>query len=170
MKNRVTLCWMGTAPAPPWPAGEVVQFETEARLAVVQAGIVRASRTTAGAALCWDAALGAPDAARIEALLDGPGDVWHAGLRLGTGGLPGIIDFIHPTWMHNRDPDPGIEATSWRLSLSACLIRTEVLRQLGGPHPAFQSLAAAGLELGHRYLRRGAFVRRVPDLVPKAGS
>src|SRR5690606_19496665 len=74
------------------------------------------------------------------------------------------------TWMHNRDPDPGIEATSWRLSLRACLIRTEVLRQLGGPHPAFRSLDVASLELGHRYLRRGAFVRHVPDLAPDVGS
>lgn len=152
-----------------WSLGRV--FFASPTAQSVQASIEQMLRVPpAGAVLLWDVTLGAPDAAPIAALLESPGDVWHAGLRLGTGGLPGVIDFIHPTWMLNRDPDPGIEATSWRLSLRASLIRTEVLRQLGGPCPTFRSLDAAGLELGHRYIRRGAFVRHVPDLVPEGAA
>lgn len=115
--------------------------------------------------LFWDPALGLPDQDLILALLAQPADVWHAGLKLGLAGMPGLMDFVAPTWMLNRDPDPGIEATSWRLSLRACLVRTSVLHQLGGPDPGFETLAGAGLELGYRYIRRGAFVRHVPALI-----
>jgi glycosyltransferase involved in cell wall biosynthesis len=113
--------------------------------------------------LFWDSALGAPEPELLQALLAAPADVWHAGLNLGLQGLPEWIDFVSPTWMLNRDPD--IQASSWRLSLRACLIRTEVLHQLGGPSPHYQSLAGAGLDLGLRYIRRGAFVQHVPGLV-----
>ena len=56
--------------------------------------------------LFWDAQLGLPDADQILEILSRPGDVWHAGLRLGMAGLPGMIDFVSPTWMLNRDPEP----------------------------------------------------------------
>ncbi|MFQ5568395.1 MAG: glycosyltransferase family 2 protein [Rhodothermales bacterium] len=118
--------------------------------------------------LFWDSRFGIPDIKRIQKALVLPGHLWHAGLRLRMQGKPGIIDFVHPTWMLNRDPDPDIEATSWRLSLRACLIRTEVLRQMGGPRPAFRSLDGAALEMGHRYISRGVFMRHVPWLVPDA--
>lgn len=98
-------------------------------------------------------------------LIKSKDDVFHAGLLLGLGGKPDFLNFVSPTWMLNRDPDPDIEATSWRLSLRACLIRTEVLRQLGGPLAGFDDLDAAGLELGLRYIRHGVFMRHCPQLV-----
>ena len=67
--------------------------------------------------------------------------------------------------MLNKDPEPTIEATSWRISLDACLISTEVLRQLGGISPEFETLEGAALEMGHRYITRGAIVRHVPNLI-----
>ena len=82
------------------------------------------------------------------------------------GGSPGLLDFVNPTWMLNRDPDPSIEATSWRLSLRACLVRTEVLRQMGSVQTGFRTLEAAALEMGHGYISRGVFTRYVPWLVP----
>ena len=91
--------------------------------------------------------------------------MFHAGLALGIGGLPRLIDFVAPTWMLNRDPDATIEATSWRLSLAACLVRTDALRQLGGVSAEFLTIAGSGLELGHRLVSRGAFVRHVPSLL-----
>lgn len=121
--------------------------------------------TEADTCLFWDPALGLPDQDLILSLLAQPADVWHAGLTLGLAGMPGLIDYVAPTWMLNRDPDPGIEATSWRLSLRACLVRTSVLRQLGGPDPGFKTLDGAGLELGYRYIRCGAFMRHVPALI-----
>jgi glycosyltransferase involved in cell wall biosynthesis len=117
------------------------------------------------AVLFWDASLGSPNPTVLQERLASPMDCWHAGLRLGLGGLPGILDFIAPTWMLSCDPPPDIEATSWRLSLRACLVRMEALRQLGGPRPEFQTLAAAGLEMGHRWIRGGAFLRHWPTLV-----
>jgi GT2 family glycosyltransferase len=118
--------------------------------------------------LFWDAELGDPDPVMIESVLERPGDLWHAGLRLGMGGLPGAIDFIVPTWMLNRDPNPDIEATSWRISLRACLVRRAVLEQMGFIWPEFQTLAAAALEWGHRCISQGVIVRHVPALVATA--
>lgn len=115
--------------------------------------------------LLWDARLGIPNQATLERLLAGPGDAWHAGLRLGLAGCPAVMDFIHPIWMLNRDPDPNIEASSWRLSLRACLLRRAVIDQLDGPDRTFESLAGASLEIGHRYLSSGVIVRHVPSLV-----
>lgn len=168
MSRRVDLVWIGSAAPPAWPLGPVIRAgETPAELH-------RATRdtlsTTAEAVLFWGSRLEAPDAKAVEQALDRPGDVWHAGLRLGMRGLPSAIDFVAPTWMLNCDPDPGIEATSWRLSLEACLARTEVVRNLGGVRPEFETLAGAGLELGHRWVRRGALVRSLPSLLPRLES
>jgi glycosyltransferase involved in cell wall biosynthesis len=125
--------------------------------------LLRASDSAA--VLFWDAALGSPNPAILQQRIASPLDCWHAGLRLGLGGLPGILDLISPTWMLSCDPPSDLEATSWRLSLRACLVRMETLRQLGGPRPEFQTLAAAGLEMGHRWIRGGAFLRHVPLLL-----
>ena len=105
----------------------------------------------------------APDAATMEEALPRPGDVWHAGIRLGMGGLPTTLDFVAPNWMLNCDPSPAIEATSWRLRWS-CLVRTEVLAPPGRRETGkFTSpLAAAGLELGHRWIMPGALMRHAP--------
>lgn len=116
--------------------------------------------------LFWDASFSAPDEARVLAIVKTPGDVWHAGLALGMGGLPRAIHYVDPVWSFNRDPDPERAATSWRLSLRACLIRAAVWERLGGIDPNFETLAGAALEMGHRYILRGAFIRHIPDLLP----
>jgi len=148
-----------------WPMGEVVICSPSS--AVISAAIQRhLSITNADALLLWDSRFPLPPTELVEQLLSSPSDAWHAGLKLGLSGKPEIIDTVSPTWMLNRDPDPGIEATCWRLSLRACLFRTEVLQQLGGPDPVFDSLDCAGLELGLRCVRAGVFMRHVPDLLP----
>jgi len=118
--------------------------------------------------LFWDGALPPPEAERVAQAFALPGDLWHCGLKLGMRGLPGAIDFVAPTWMLNRDPDPSLEATSWRLTLRACLMRSEVLRRMGRIDPAFLTLEGASLELGHRYIRRGVLMRHVPWLLPES--
>jgi glycosyltransferase involved in cell wall biosynthesis len=75
------------------------------------------------------------------------------------------VDFVQPTWMFNCDPPPEIEATSWRVSLRACLVRTEVLRHMGFLRPEFSTLEAAALEWSHRLLARGVLMRHVPALI-----
>lgn len=149
----------------PWELGEVLTCQpTPAAIN----GILSDNFSTipSDAWLFWDPDLGAPNQSFLMELLDSTADCWHAGLALGLGGKPEMIDFISPTWMLNRDPDKSIEATSWRLTLRACLVRTEVLRQLGGIRVEFESLEAAGLEMGLRFIRQGAFLRYVPELVP----
>ncbi|MEM9553861.1 MAG: glycosyltransferase family 2 protein [Acidobacteriota bacterium] len=118
--------------------------------------------------LLWDPRLGPPPAEIARAVVDTPGDVWHAGLVLGQGGRPRTIDPVHPTWMLTADPFVDRPATSWRLTLRACLVRASVWRQLGGPRAEYRALDAAALELGHRWLWAGALVRHQPDLVDAA--
>jgi len=85
---------------------------------------------------------------------------------MGLSGKPEMLNYVNPTWMLNRDPDPNKTATSWRLSLRACLFRTEVLRQIGTLEPGFETLEGAGLELGYRCIRAGVFIRYIPELLP----
>jgi len=164
MRSVALICLDPSNQIPGWTLGE--QFACAPTPGGLSSCLeAHRQSTEADACLFWDPALGLPDQDLILALLAQPADVWHAGLKLGLAGMPGLIDYVAPTWMLNRDPDPGIEATSWRLSLRACLVRTSVLRQLDGPDPGFETLAGAGLELGYRYIRRGAFVRHVPALI-----
>ena len=47
-----------------------------------------------------------------------------------------------------------------------CLVRAEVLSVLGGLDASFDTLAGAALEAGHRWIRHGALMAYVPDLLP----
>ncbi len=125
---------------------------------------------TADAVLCLAAGLPLPPRDLLDRLLAGPADVWHGGLRLGLEGQPVVLDHVAPLWMLNAPLDPDVEATSWRLSLRAALVRRGVLDQLGGPDAGFASLTGAGLDLGMRWIRAGALVRHVPDLVPTGAT
>jgi glycosyltransferase involved in cell wall biosynthesis len=167
MTAPVDLVWLGPSEdAPPWLRGSVsIAGSSPVGVAGAQDRLF-VSESSSPWILFWAPSAGrVPDADILDRLLGQPGDVFHAGLALGTGGLPGFIDFVAPTWMLNRDPDATIEATSWRLSLAACLARTDALRQLGGLRPDFLSMTGAALELGHRLVSRGAFVRHVPSLL-----
>lgn len=160
MSSETTLVWIGGGEPPPWPSGKTLRAEpTPASVAECVARELPGS--AAGAWLFWASALGPPDAERVAEALTRPGDLWHAGLRLGMSGLPATIDHVAPTWMLNRDPDPSIEATSWRVSLDACLVRSEVLRRTGGVRPEFQTLDGAALEFGHRCVTSGVLTRHL---------
>ncbi len=115
--------------------------------------------------LFWSDRVQGPPETLINKLLDQKIDVWHAGLKLGMQGLPAAIDYVAPTWMLNCDPAPNIEATSWRLSLDACLVRTEVIRKMGWLRPGFKTLEAAMLEMGHRWISNGVMMRHVPEFL-----
>lgn len=163
---RIDLYWIETVPdppPPPWSLGRVFPVGDRPRDI---AGALSVREPGAECVLLWDAALGPPDEANVSAVAAMPGDVWHAGLALGMAGLPHTIDFVDPVWRFNRDPDPHVVATSWRLSLRACLARSVVLERLGGPDPHFETLAAASLEMGHRWIYAGALMRHVSGLIP----
>ncbi len=167
MSAGITLVWIGGGEPPPWPKGPTLRSEASPS-ALAETIERELPRSQTEAWLFWDRRLGAPDPARAEKALSRPGDLWHAGLRLGMAGLPRGIDHVAPTWMLNRDPDPSIEATSWRVSMGACLVRSDVLRRLGGLRPEFRTLAASGLEFGHRAIGSGALARHLPWLIGDA--
>src|ERR1700738_1589305 len=155
MNSRVNLIWLGKAEnLPHWPLGDVWARESTPT-ALHRLMEHRLPASEAESWLFWDGTLEIPSAEKVQQVLGLPGDLWHAGLRLGLGGTPGLIDFIYPTWMLNSDPDSDIEATSWRISLRACLVKTEVLQQIGGVYPEFRTLEGAALELGHRFVMNG---------------
>jgi hypothetical protein len=165
---HVDLIWLQApgASIPAWPLGRVWPAVADPHsLAAALVG----REPGADCLLFWDAALGAPDESRVLAAAAMPGDVWHAGLSLGMKGLPRMIDEVDPVWRLNRDPDPAVPAMSWRLSLRAFLARAAVLERLGGPDPHFETLTGASLELGHRWVRRGALLRHVAGLLPAGG-
>jgi glycosyltransferase involved in cell wall biosynthesis len=161
---KVNLILIGNRENPvQWELGEV--YSLDAHPEAIQ-DVLEKHLPESEAWLFWGADFTLPEAEYLLSLLAQGADVWHAGLKLGTGGLPDFLDFVFPTWMLNCDPDPEIEATSWRISLRCCLVRTEVLRQMGGPLTGFSTLDAAALEMGYRYICHGVFVRYVPDLLP----
>ena len=147
-----------------WSLGNILGLpDTPQKLAPVLDAWIQTTASDYG--LFWDMRLGLPDPEVIQRTIRLPGDIWHAGLRLGTGKSSRIIDFIAPTWMFNSNSDPLMESTSFRLSFQACLLKTDILRQLGGPNPAFQTLLGAALEMGHRFLYAGVIMRHIPWLV-----
>ncbi len=147
-----------------WPFGRkwVCDFSLSSLNQIAQQNRVSSG---ADAFLFWSLDFSILDPKRCLLLLKQPIDVWHTGLLLGMRGLPGAIDFVQPTWMLNRDPEGNKVVTSWRLSLRACLIRTEVIRKMGWLRPEFKTLEAATLELGHRWISRGVLMRHVPELI-----
>ncbi|MGB5572595.1 MAG: glycosyltransferase family 2 protein, partial [Thermoanaerobaculia bacterium] len=161
---RIDLLWLGSTECPEWGLGaaEACRAEPSAVAAAVD-DVVEKGRSEA--VLMWDSELELPDPEKISRAVERPGDLWHAGLALGMGGLPGLLDYVSPTWMLSADPSIEREATSWRVSMRACLIRSEVVRQLGGPEGDFDSIAGCSLELGHRYALSGALPRHLPWLI-----
>jgi GT2 family glycosyltransferase len=169
MRDRIDLLLVGPAAERDvaWSAGAVLRGAGSPRELAATVAAWR-DATTAEALLMWDPRLGAPDAALAASLVAGRGDIWHAGLRLGTQNQPALIDFVAPNWMFNCDPPADIEATSWRASIAACLVRTAVVRQLGLPCDDFETLPGAMLEWALRWITRGALIRHVPGLVAGA--
>jgi glycosyltransferase involved in cell wall biosynthesis len=147
----------------PWPLGKVWTIKKTPQ--AIYDLLREQSFDDSEAWLFWDSELGQPDPDKVLAALRSPGDVWHGGLRLGMSGCPHMMDFVRPAWLLNLDPDPAVEATSWRLSLRACLIRAGVLRQMGSVNPNFETLDAASLEMGYRYVTSGVLVRYFPSLL-----
>lgn len=154
-------CWGETVA---WSDGAVHVLPDGVRAAAPALDDVLA-RTDAPWLLLWDPLLGDPPADVVAELVRERADAWHAGLALGLAGLPDEDDYVHPTWPLTCDPDPDQEGVSWRTSLAALLVRTEVLRALGGLDPAFEGATGAGLELGRRLVVRGAVPFHTPRLV-----
>lgn len=169
MDDVVDLLTWGSAP--PWSAGTAVELPSAPAAA---AAAVR-RHLDGGAAgrwlLFWDPVLGAPPSEVVARLIAGRvGDAWHGGLDLGMAGLPEEHDYIHPSHPFVLDPERDVEATCWRLSFAAALIRTEAYEAVGGIDPAFHGATGAGLAFGRRLIERGGVIRSCPGLVPAPGA
>ena len=123
--------------------------------------------TSATHVLLWDEKIPMIAENLIRELSKSVVDVYHSGLNLGTHDAFELINYIKPTWMLNKNPDPTIEASSWRVSLRAALVRVDLLRELGVPYQNFSGIDAAGIEIGYRWIMGGAIVRNTPNLLPK---
>lgn len=151
---------------PIWKLGVVTQIEDDIKSLSVTIS-ERITNSTAPHILFWDAKIPLPSDDLIQKLSKSVVDVHHAGLLLGTAGAPGVINYVHPTWMLNLDPDPKIEATSWRFSFRAALVRTDVFVQLGLPDIQYSSIDSGGIDIGYKWITRGVFMRHTPALLPE---
>lgn len=126
-----------------------------------------ALETAADWVVFWDYALGEPNTGLIQELIKRPVDVFHAGLRLGTRGLPDVLNYVHPTWMYNADGDNEITHGNFRMSFSACIIKTEVLKKIGLPSTDYSSLEMAAIAYGYNVLKQGGIIRYHSELLAK---
>ena len=124
-----------------------------------------ASNVGADAVLIWDVDLDLPDPDLLGRLLRGPCHVWHAGLALGQAGRPIEWNACHGRAMFSCDVDPDIESTSWKVTARALLVRNEVLDELDGFDPSFDTTSGAALDAGLRWIQHGALMRHVPGLL-----
>lgn len=166
MSNHIDLISLGSSPGSArWPLGEILQAHLDPA-SLSQLVNHHLPLTEAEALLFWDHTNGDPDPDLVQTALNSRGDLWHSGLQMGMSGLPRMIDHVSPTWMLNLDVPAQRESSSWRLSLRALLVKVEAIRHLGFIHSAFRTVEGAGLELGHRYITRGAIPRHLPWLCP----
>lgn len=158
-----------------WPSssGEIPHWPYEKRMlphAVFHAAETLrawAAQTEAEYALIWDQGLGAPSLDICLELLQKPGEVHHAGLLLGQGMQPNILEKVKPIGLLNQDVPAGIASDSWRLSLRVCLVKTEIIRTVGVFRADFDHVDMAGLEWGYRMFRAGALMRHDPAWAPR---
>lgn len=127
------------------------------------------SRTDAEYLFFWGGGLKFPAEELIKRAVSLPGDLWHCGLNLSAGTFK-LFDLVKPAWMLNLDAEKNIGSSSYKLSLGACIIKKEVIRQLGFIDPRFDTLEAASLELGYRYMAYGVFVKYEPRLADELNS
>lgn len=164
MSSRIDLVCINKASHVEWAAGAVCEITKDvADLCSIIDDIK--GKTNAEWVLFWDYTNGQPDTPLINELSGRPVDVFHAGLKLGTKGLPDVLNYVHPAWMYNIDGSEDVVHTNFRLSFSACMIRVSVLRQLGAPTPNYRSWEMMGVSYGYEVLRSGGVIRYQPEMI-----
>jgi len=112
----------------------------------------------------WDFKNGAPDTSVIQILSGRNVDVFHAGLKMGMKGLPKLMNYVDPIWMYNIDCSENIEHTSFRMNISACMIKTDALKKISIP-ACYNNVAMFSIAIGYRLIKSGAIMRYAPDLL-----
>lgn len=166
MSNRVDLIYFSTNTSVNWQLGNSYHSGLSVH-ELHNTSDKLVSETTAEWVVLWDYTLGEPDKQLIHELTTKPVDVFHAGLRLGTRGLPDVLNYVHPTWMYNADGANEITHSNFRMSFRACLIRTEILKKTGLPSTDYSSLEMAGVAYGYNVLKQGGIIRYHSGLLKK---
>lgn len=148
-----------------WRLGETIQTAPNVEEIIVV--LERFRKQNKGWLLCWHQALGSPDIDLIKMLVEESVDVWHAGLMCGLDALPDVLNYVHPTWMYNKNAAKDTEHSSFRLSIRACLINIHALAKLDALPARYSSIDMFGIALGYKMLKQGAIVRYSPKLVGK---
>jgi hypothetical protein len=146
-----------------WPDGQVCYLGHGLESAKVLDAWVQESR--ADYLLLWRPERVLPDTRLLSHLIEDGVDLAHCGLKQGMGDLWPSLSLVALDWSMINGPIDK-PSTSWRLRLDACLIRRDLILRLGGLDVAFSSVTGAGLELGFRYLNKGALIEYRPELLP----
>lgn len=166
--NRISLLWWDQgSQEPAWSLGKTRRIHSLVDAAAV---VDREAEGNATWLFLWAPRLGPPPTNLVRELALSTADAWHAGLLCGAQGQPDDLDLVRPTWYFTLDPPVDSRAVSWRFTLDALLLRTEVVRRLGGVDPAFRTREAAALDMGWRYLRAGAIPMYEPRLIGDVGA
>lgn len=107
--------------------------------------------TASGAALLY---CGDPDLARLDALAEGPGDIWHSSLDQGyRNAFPELMYQTSVLFWYLNDFDGLAQCVSWRVPPEAFVVREDVWRLSGGFDPDFSTPVMQALDFGFRTLR-----------------
>lgn len=146
-----------------WTFGAAIQLQRTVE--AVQAGLQELlKKGEHDWVLLWDYEIDEPDIGLIKRLIQRPVDVWHAGLKMGLGALPDVLNYVHPTWMYTKNADSDVEHTSFRFSIRSGLMRLDALRSTGLIKGQYLSLDMYGIALGYSLLKSGAIIRYSPEL------
>lgn len=166
--EKVRLLYFSNEQKPvDWSLGNITVVPPSVQQVLTELSAILSQEQLPEWLLCWDASFGMPDVSVIEHLCDKPVDVWHAGLMCGLGNLPDVLNYVHPTWMYNKNAAKDTEHTSFRLSIRACLINTAALARLDKLPGGYLSIDMFGIALGYKMLKQGAIIRYTPRLVGK---
>ncbi len=168
--SRLRLGLISERP-PSAPAGFARALTAAANPAAIAAAwAVLTDDATLDGWLTWLGDTAPPDVDSLVDIFESPGDLWHTG-AMASESADEWLRWVNPTFMHSAPLAPELEAaTCWRVTLAHSLVRRSAVSALDGPSGQFESLTGAGIELGFRYLRRGAVVRRDARLRRSAPS
>jgi glycosyltransferase involved in cell wall biosynthesis len=112
---------------------------------------------------------GKPDFGQLNALAQGPGDLWHSGVSQGSGELFPEIVYQTAVFFFFTDEFKGLNTSvSWRINPFQFVVRKQVWDQIGGFSKDYKSELMAAFEFGFKYLRYGGMVPlNVNGLFPK---
>lgn len=165
MSNKVDLIFF-SADTADWSLGNSYKgFLAPNNLKALTADVVQ--QTSAEWLLFWDYELGALDTELIQELSRKPIDVFHAGLRLGTKGLPDVLNYVHPVWMYNVDGSAEVTHSNFRMNFRACMIKVAVLKQLGIFSDEYTSIDMSAVAYGYNILKNGGIIRYHAGLIDK---